>query len=637
MKRSTLVTLGVFGLLLALWVAKDWKSAPKGPTPLSLDGYAGNLSEQDFRAATKDQLPPVKSLIVKKKDETIALTQQAQELPKDVTPDKSKPVEAKWSVARTRKGKTSQAKGQTYKANAMAEVFGRSIRSTFAKEIKASELAEYGLDADHAIDVEATTDKGTLKLRIGTVDKPQEGGEPTTWAQDPGHPEVVYQVAGRDLRGPFDVAWSELRDRALLTLDLSALDRIEVANPTDPRAKRFVVSRPAAGDKKGRDPGEGWKIEEPAGYDAGDIGEWAKSLERLSASEFLDASEVSDKKTDTGLDDPAVAARVTLREGSNQTVLVFGKADEASAQKDVWLRIEGRDDVYKIASYSRDQALQKFDQVRNRALLGGLKAKDVTSFTLTGPDGAVLATRTDNQWSVAHADRPISATALDTYLADVEGIKVDYAADVTPAAVGIDQPEWRLTLRFPDKTVQVALTKEKDGNLYGRAGLESAPGDLFKLASWSGGRLKKTVKDFEDKHLLRLTADDVAKVDVAANGASAFSVEKQADGWKIKDGDKVTAAKPEAVADWIAALVAMERATLVTDKKDSEIGLDKDFSSVTLTTKAGQATTVRLSSQKAGEEPYVAVVAVGKPTTIATVSAFAATHLQKKAEALAGQ
>ncbi|MBI5609481.1 MAG: DUF4340 domain-containing protein [Deltaproteobacteria bacterium] len=497
MKRSTLVVLGIFAVLLVAWLAKGMKSAPQGPAPLAIEGYAGNVSEQDFRTSQKDKLPAIQKLTLKKKGETWTLTQVAQELPKDVTPDTSKPLEAKWTVARQKGSKSSDAKGQPYRANAMAEVFGRAIHSSFGKEVKAAELAEYGLDADHAIEVEATGAKGTFKLRIGNVDKPQDGAEPSTWVQDPGKAEVVYQVVGRDLRAPFDVAWSDLRDRGLLTLDLAALDRIETNNPQDLRAANVVVSRAALAAGQKREAGDGWSIATPQGYQAGDVGEWAKSIERLSANEFVDASEVAEKKLDTGLDDPK-AARLTLSEGPKKTVLVFGKVDEASAQKDVWLKIEGRDDLYKIASYSRDQVLQKLDQIRNRALLGQHKGKEASSFSLTGPDGTLQASKQGDKWALAGNPKASSA-AIESCVGDRDSIKVDFAADVTPGAAGVDAPEVTLTLQFADGPWLVALTKEKDSNSFGRAGAAAGQGDVFKLATWSAGRLKKKAADFEEK------------------------------------------------------------------------------------------------------------------------------------------
>lgn len=640
MKRSTLITLGIFAGLLAVYAAKTLRPSPKGPEPLSIDGFVGNVSEQDARAAQKDKLPPVKKLVVKKKNEELTLEQQPQDPPKDVTPDKDKPPEAKWSAKRSLKGKVSEAKAQVYKANAMADVFARSIRSTFAIAAKPEALAEYGLDPDHAIDVEATLDSKTVKLRIGNLDKAQEQGDATTWVQDPAHPETVYQVAGRDLRSAFDVPWSDVRDRALLTLDLAAVDGISVDNPGDPRVQKFAVKRPpltdsqkqdTAAKKPGRDANEGWALADPTGYAAGDIGDWLKGIERMSANEFLDPTEVAEKKADTGLDDPKVAAKVTVSVGDKHTVIVFAKTDEASQSKDIWARIEGRDEVYKVASYSRDQVLLKFDQVRDRGLLAGKKGAALTGFKLTGPEGSVDATKAGTGWQVGAAGFALSTKAIDSFVSDLEGIKVDYAADVTPAALGLDAPEWTASLQFGDQTLQVRLAKEKDGNSYGRIDGQGPMADVWKLTGWNANKLRKQLKDFEDKRLLPVVKTEIRGVRVQPKDGAAFELKKEGEAWTVTEAGKSVPAKADAVTSWLSTLGDLEFNNVAKDKPAGELGLEKDFASVELTDTAGRQYGLRVSSEKSGEDPYVAAVRDGKVVRLATLTSYGANNAQKKA------
>jgi len=639
MKRSTLVTLGVLAALAAVYAAKSFKSTEQGPPPLSIDGYVGNVSEADARDAQKDKLPPVKKITVKKKGDEIVLDQIAQELPKDATPDKAKPVEAKWSARRTFKGKSTEAKAQVYRANAMADVFARTIRSTFARVAKAEALAEYGLDADHAIDVEAVLDSRTVKLRIGNLDKGQELGDATTWVQDPARPDVVYQVAGRDLRGAFDVPWSDIRDKSLLALELSAVDRIEVDNPGDPRQPRFAVKRPPLTDaqrkdladkKPGRDAGEGWAVAEPAGFGAGDVGDWLKSIERMSANEFLDPAEVADKKADTGLDDAKVAAKVTVTAGDKKTVIVFAKTDEASASKDVWARIEGRDEVYKVASYTRDQVLLKFDQVRDRSLLGARKAASARSFKVTGPDGAVDAVKTAAGWQIAGMAHPVSAKAIDSFLSDLDGVKVDFAADVTPGSAGLASAEWTLSIQFDSGAVAVQLAKEADGNALGRVDAPGPAGDVWKLASWSAGKLRKTAKDFEDKRVLPFAKDEATRIKVALKDGTPFELTRSGDKWTVAEGGHSVDGKADAVAAWLTTLADLEFANAA-DKGTAELGLDKDFGLIEVSNAGGKTWSLRISGQKSGEEPYIASLRDGKVARVATLASWAASNLTKKA------
>lgn len=643
MKRSTLITLGVLAALTAVYFAKGMKKAEKGPSPLSIDGYVGNVSEQEARDGMKNKLPPVKKIVVKKQNEETVLEQLPQDPPKDVTPDKDKPPEAKWSAKRTYKGKGTEAKAQAYRANAMAEVFARSIRSTFATAAKPEALAEYGLDAAHAIDVEATLEQKTVKLRIGNLDKGQEQGDATTWVQDPAHPEAVYQVAGRDLRGAFEVSWSDLRDRGLLALELAAVDRIEMENPADARMPKFSVTRPPLSDaqkkdladkKPGRDANDGWQLVEPKGYEAGDVGDWLKSIERMSANEFLTADEAADKKADTGLDDPKVAAKITLTAGDKKTVIVFGKTDEASQSKDIWARIAGRDEVYKVASYTRDQCVQKFDQVRDRALFGKHKGSSATGFSVTGPDGTVQGSKAGG-WQIAGAAVAIAAKNIDSFVSDWDGVKVDFASDVTPGSVGLDAPEWTVKAQFGDATVTAVLAKEKDGNCYGKVLADGPAGDVFKLSSWQANKLKKGLKDFEDKRLLPFDKAAVRAVKVHPKDGADFEVKKEGDAWKVTEAGKTVDGKADAVTGWLGTLSELEFKDGVKDKTAAEVGLDKDFHFVEVTDAGGKVYGLRISQQKAGEDSYVASVRDGKVIRVATLTSYAVANTQKKAADLA--
>lgn len=637
MKRSSWIAVGVFAVLLAAWLAKGMKSPPTAPAPLSIDGYVGAVSDDEMRAQTKDKLPPVKQLTVKSQDSELILAQLPQDPPAAATPDKAdaaKPLEAKWSAKLVRKGRSSEAKAMPYRAGAMAEVFGRSIRSTFSREIKESDKAEFGLDSAQAIEVEAQWPGRSVKLRIGKLDKGSEGGEPTTWVQDPARPTVVYQVAGRDLRSPFETRWSDLRDRNLLVLDLGAIDKLEVENPADPRAVRFSLSRPplAAGAK--RDAGEGWAITAPVGYLVGDVGEWLRSVERLSAADFVDPTDAAERKLATGLDDPKIAAKLTITAGNAKTVLVFGAADTTSESKDVWMRIEGRDELYKIASYSRDQVLTRFDQLRQRALLGAAKAKDATEVRVVGPAGELALRRNAGVWQLA-SGQAAAASAVDSFLADLDGVQVDFAADATPGSAGLLAPEWTLRLTLANgETMSVELSKEMDGHVFGSAVGATGRGDIFKLQGWNATKVRKSSADFADKRLIPIEKGAISSVEVRPAEGESFSVELGSAGWNLKRGSHIEIVESNVMTDWLASLTSMERGT-ATDKSPADTGLDKHFDSLQIKSNDGSISHVAISRKKSGEEVWVSLLQKGKVLAISAIPQSSAAVLQKTADSLA--
>jgi hypothetical protein len=488
MKRSTWITVGLFAVLVAAWLFKTQRSAPKGPPPLTIDGYAAADGKPSDGKAT-----PVDQLIVQTAKASVELTRQAVALPQGVTPDTQKPAESEWTAKRTVNGKSSEAKVQAFRAQAMAEVFAQPIRSTFAKEVGDKDRAEYGLDDAQAITVQAQIGGKRVKLRIGHADKPQDGAEATTWLQDPDRPTVVYQVAGRDLRAPFAVSWSDLRDRSLLKLDLASIEKIEVDNPADSRHPHFVLTRPPLDKGATREAAAGWQILEPAGFAAGEVGEWLKNIERMAASEFVDGSAAAD----SGLDDPKVAARVVLSHGATKTVLVFGATDAKSTAKDVWARIDGRDDTFKVATFTRDQVVQRLDQVRNRALLGPYKAAEAVAVTLQGPDGRLQLRKDGSTWTAASAT--VDSAAISAWLAELDSVRVDFAADVTPTGAGLDTPAITAEFTLASGTWQLALGADKNGTRYGRAAAQPATGDVFSLTTWHASKLTKKASDFAPK------------------------------------------------------------------------------------------------------------------------------------------
>jgi hypothetical protein len=631
--------VGAFVALLVIYLATTWRPKQDTPPPLSIDGYIGNVDEQTARSQAKDKPPPVKRVVMKHKDEEIVFDR----LPPEKTDKPEVVTDLKWTAKRTYKGKVTDTKAQGFRVQSMSETLMRSIRSSYGLRVKATELAEYGLDAEKAIDVQWDLDNRTVKLRIGLLQKPEDG-EPNTWVQSPGVPDVVYQIAGRDLRTSFDAAWSDLRDRSVLTLKLPEIERIQIDNPRDQKAKHVVATRAPlteaqrkelAEKKQERDAADGWIIEEPKNVVAGDIGDWLKTIDRFSVSEFLDPADAADKKLDTGLDDPGVRVTVTAGAGPTAVTITFGKADETRPNKEVYSRIEGRDELYLVATYTRDQIVQTLDQLRDRRMLGYLKGKDATTVTLWQSDGnKLLAVKEGGGWAVvgAPAGYRTSAPAIDSFLNELESIKLDYALPEPATAAGLDVPSASAEIRFGDQVLTVVLGKEADGNVWGRVKRPGGVEDTFKVSTWNAGRLKKKASDFADKHLLSVATGDVVEVWFEpADGKDAVHLTRDATGtgWTWEASGKKGAAKAEVVDGVVRAAVDLEWTAEHPDKKPDAIGLESGFSTMRLRTKAGTIEELRISEQKSGDDPYVATVRGGKIDKVAAASSWAAGNLKK--------
>ncbi len=637
MKRNTWIMLGVLALLLAVWGIRSQRSAPNtAPPPLDIEGYIGNVSEQDARSQAKDKPAPITRIVIQRADEQFTLERSAESKPaKPVEGDKpAEPMqEAKWKIVRTAHGKSTEAKAQAFRAQSMSETLQRTIRSNYALPVKADQLAEYGLDPAHALDVQLTLPKQTVKLRIGHLDKGQDIDSSTTWVMDPARPDVVYQVVGRDLRTSFDVTWSDLREKGLLALELAAVDRLTIENPADPKAKKVVVQRPplppeakkepAEGEKKARDANEGWILVEPTGMRVGDVGDWLRAIERLSAEEFLDAAEVAKKGTDTGLQDAATAVRLTIAVGGKNTLITLGKQDE---KKRTYVSVEGRDELYLVPSFNRDQVVQTLDQLRDRRLLGATPVKNIQGFTLRGSDGEVEAVRKATKWSLVRPELPAADAAIQDYLKDLEGTKVEFAEPPTPSAVGFDAPVATLTVGLTAGPETIVLGKEIDGNTWGRLTWPDGRVETFKLTSWNAKRLVKKPTDFADRKLVHFDQGAVTELTVTPSEGEAVRLRKDANGvWTLAEQ---TPANADAVNDLLKSLGSAEWVAQHANKKRATAGLLKDYSA--LRVKAGTTDLeVRVSQQKNGEDFFASVIGDDHTEQVVSISSPAATSLRK--------
>jgi hypothetical protein len=388
------------------------------------------------------------------------------------------------------------------------------------------------------------------------------------------------------------VPWSELRDRQLLALEEAKIERIALQQPGE-SAPGLVVQRPPLAEGQTRTAGDGWQIANPSGFATGNIGEWVQALKNLSATQFVDAAQAKD----TGLEDPKKVAVLTVTAGQEVVELRFGGTASGATGELIWLQLTvgGKAELVQIAPFARDQMLKTVAQLRDRRLLGALETAAVSSWRLRGPDTMLAAEGGGDNWRfTAPAGFAGKPGAVAAWLTELIAVQVDYANAATP--IGLEDPEWRLSLDGRAGPVEVIVGKEEGGNSWGRVTVAGKPGDPFVVPGWSASKICKKADDFADKRLFGWPTADLASVTVAVSGRPVITLTSGAGGWQMAEGTQaVGPTNAQAVQAWLEALAGLEfseRATKPAADATSTVA------TVTLILKTGGKVILRITGDK---------------------------------------
>ncbi len=631
MNRSTLVVVVVFVALLAAWLLRDAESTAPEIPPLVVEGYLeGEISLQDIKVLNKDEASPYRRYELERKGEHMVLELQPGE-------EAKKPSERKWSATRTKGGQTWKAAGETYRVKMLAQILARPFRSTYAFTAKPEELAEFGLDEAEAVLLKAEAPDRKVALRIGKVDKSDETN-PSTWVQNPENPDVVYQIAGHDLRTESAVDWKDVRERKILSLRLPEIDHVSIRNPRAAAGRQVVrASRAPLSDELRakldggakvedvRKSEEGWTIDEPNGYAAGDIGSWLESVERMSMTETYD-TEGGKYPDGSGLDDDAGTVHIEISGGGKtHHVRIGGKAPKGD-QGDIYASVDGDTIVYSVANWSAEQVVKDLDTLRELRLLGGRAPETCTSVQIQWPEGQFLTTRGESGWTAQGVE--LDPGNVDDFLRDLGNARVTYASATEPASVGLDAPDRRITVRCGADTFTISV-KRKDDKTWGRIDA----GDVFTLQSWNADQLMKQARDFEDKHLLRWAPETITAL-VLPNGDASVRLTRGGNGaWAAPADSKtpIDSAKVDALLKSLAQFTY--HAEFDIDRKSA--GLEP--APWTLVVEAGpqRKLTIALSDERRDNNPYASIDATGSRSRVVAISAMMVEAFRKPASALA--
>lgn len=499
MKRSTLGTLAILVILLAVWWQRGRSSTPDALPPLSVDGYIGPVTAEEARTrGQKEHMPFVRlelrrqladgaaeSIVLAKDSTTVAAAESGAPGP-----------EVSWTGTRTLQPGAKAAtvwRVHAFRATSIGELLQRSIRSNFAVRVNAKLLSDYGLDSKQAIDVSWEGPGRSAKLRVGLLQKADGAAPATTWVQDPGQSDIAYQIVDRDLRTSLAVSWDDLRDRRLLNLDLAAVDRLELVRPAEgsQTGVRIVATRAPLSQGATRAPGEGWSLVEPAGLRTGDVGAWLSAVGRLSASAFVATD--SPEFARAGLT-ASSATHLRVGTGAQVVELVLGARDTAEANSEGWLQIAGQNEAFRVSSYAYDQVNLDVAQLRDRTLLQGRPTSEVHAVSLKSPSETLGLALREGEWRRSTAGAALDAKKISAFVEGLGSVKVDFVADAPPSAK-LATPEWSVGLEVGDSKHLILLGHEENGTIYGELTV-GKDRDFFKVSAGTARQIQKNASDF---------------------------------------------------------------------------------------------------------------------------------------------
>ncbi len=626
MSRSTIAIVAIFAALLVAWLLTQGEDAVQEIPPLVVQGYLkGDISLQDIKVLNKDEESPYTRFELERDGERFTLALKPGQA-------SAKPAERKWLATRTKGGKTIEAAGESYRVKMINQLLARPFRSSYAFVAKPEDLAEYGLDSSQAVQLVAEAPERKVALIIGKSEKSEDESAMSTWVQDPARKDVVYQVTGHDLRTEAAVGWKDVRDRKILSINLAAIDKVELVNPRAPAGRgQLVASRPALTDeqRKQLDEGkkweevrksdDGWKIDSPTGFAAGDIGSWLESTERMSMTETFEL--VDDKPpADAGLNDDKRTVTIVLHEGTRKTVVRLGDRTPKGDQQDIYVGVEGDSLAYSVASWSSDQIIKDVDTLRDLRLLGAGKAADAIAIRIDSASAPVFQARKESAgWT--STDIELDPKGVEDWLRDLDSTRVEFRTGKDLASLGLDKPATRIALTFADGVLTLSVSPRMGDKTYGRVG----EGDPFELQSWNADRLHRTGRDFIDKHLLRLPVAEVVSLTVP-DGDKTRNLVKDGAAWKV-EGDTALTVDAAKVTSLLESL-AQYSYHMEVDADRKSVGLDPAPWQLSL--KVGAKTwSLALSETKKDNNPYAELKDGTGATRVVTISAMMVEQFKK--------
>jgi hypothetical protein len=624
MKKSTIYLLAAAIVLAVVAFIATRKTAKITPR-LDIDGYAtAEELEADKKRGMLDPEVPVKSpideIILEQADGIIHLVRIGEG------------DDAKWRLKAP-----VDAPATKWQVEALVALFKSPTTRSDARTLKSEQdLSLFDLEAGRRIGLTLKS-KGAVwngvELIIGQAVKgdgapsPEDdsGGVKGTWVMKKADTTVAFLVADKDLRTACAKTLADFRNKVVFDATATDMTRVEVTDPSGAKVALDGVASevPAPAPEPGKPAPKPtkkvtWTLVEPAGVkaDAGVEG-IARSLANVAVKEFVPLAKATDEAK-KALEGPHWVVSVTA--GG-----VTAKVHVADGDKEpVWARVEGRDELMSLTSYSAKQLQKGLDEMKDKTVWDVSKDA-VTELTVKGEAGAVTVAKVADGWSFTQPALPYAAdpTGVLSQVAKLSAMRWARGSEVAAARAALANPETRAELvvgatRYPI-AISGPLTEGSDNaqNRWAVVG-DATTGEPFLLADFTAKRFTTTIDGLRQKKLFPQAKDAIASVTVQLAGRTEVAkLEKPSD--PAAGGDLTLVDVPagksvdsEAVRTLIATLGSLEAKTFHEGKAPEVTGLVPEKAAKIVVTMAdGKTATLLVATTSSGESEVFAQVDAG--------------------------
>lgn len=212
--------------------------------------------------------------------------------------------------------------------------------------------------------------------------------------------------------------------------------------------------------------GDDWRLTEPIDFpaDSPTVGSLLSSLGNLREERRLSPAEVDPSAY--GLETPALSVVAETAEGRRFALDV---GDEMPLGSNRAVRREGADDILLCPGYFATDLDKELDDWRSRDVVD-VATDDLASLQVASGNDRIQVVRSNDDWRLVE---PIQDLAdrdhVSNLISNLNGLRIEQFLDndVDPAELGLDEPEYRVTLvRTEGATpsqLEFGRTREEDG------------------------------------------------------------------------------------------------------------------------------------------------------------------------------